>query len=100
MTDHHEQIKNPADPEIPEALDDRAADNWYGLLVVADLLDIGAEARAAAIALSAAREDEETHRVQLLRDIRQVVDDQEALSSKELVDALKNMGDASLRILA
>ena len=56
---------------MPGALNDRQADNWRGLLAIADLC--GSEwpprARAAALALSATDEDAETIGVQALADL-------------------------------
>jgi hypothetical protein len=56
------------DPEMPPALRNRAADNWRVLLAIADDLGRGEEARAAAIALSSNRPDEDPA-VVLLADI-------------------------------
>jgi Protein of unknown function (DUF3631) len=56
------------DPEMPPALRNRAADNWRGLLAIADDLGHGKEARTAAIALSTNRLDEDPG-VVLLGDI-------------------------------
>jgi putative DNA primase/helicase len=52
--DHHDAILS-ADPEVPEALSDRAADIWTPLLAIADLAggEWPARARHAALALSA-----------------------------------------------
>lgn len=63
-----------ADPVIPEALDDRASDNWRPLLAVADLArgDWPAHARQAALVLSSASAGEEPSvRAQVLADIRE-----------------------------
>lgn len=48
-----------ADPDVPESLDDRAADNWRPLLAIADLVggDWPERARKAAIVLSTGRAD-------------------------------------------
>ena len=64
-----------ADPDMPEALDDRAQDNWRSLIAIADLVggDWPLRARAAAVALCAPRAgQEETKGVLLLRAIREV----------------------------
>jgi hypothetical protein len=58
-SDHKAALQN-ADPELPAALDDRAADNWRPLLALADLAG-GAwprRSRAAAQALSRTRNDD------------------------------------------
>jgi len=67
-----------ADPEIPEVLDDRAQDNWRGLLALADLVGAGwpERARRAAIALDAkGLGREEAIRIQLLEDLRDIISD-------------------------
>jgi hypothetical protein len=66
-----------ARPDLPEQLDDRAADGWEPLLAIADVA--GGEwpqrARRAALALSAEQDrDPDSHRVQLLADIRRAFD--------------------------
>jgi hypothetical protein len=58
-------------PDIPSALRHRAADNWRPLIAIGDDLGMGAEARAAAIALNANRPDEDIP-VTLLNDLRKV----------------------------
>lgn len=64
-----------ADPNVPERLSDRAADNWRPLLAIADRAggDWPARARKAADALSGRRvEDEEDLRIRLLGDLRTI----------------------------
>jgi putative DNA primase/helicase len=64
-----------ADPVLPEALNDRAADNWRLLVAIADLAggDWPDRARAAAVKLSASSAGTtETDAVMLLSDIRQI----------------------------
>jgi len=60
------------DPEIPDGLHDRAADNWRPLLAIAD--DAGdawpAKARDAAVQLSGTGDGDASIRVQLLGDLR------------------------------
>jgi hypothetical protein len=58
----------PPAPQIPEQLDVSARDNWRPLLAIAEHLGKGAEARAAALALSA--RDEVNERILLLTHIR------------------------------
>jgi hypothetical protein len=58
-----------AEPEMPPKLCNRPADNWRVLLAIADDLGHGEEARAAAVALSSGRLDEDPG-VILLTDIR------------------------------
>lgn len=84
------------DPAMPEALGDRAADNWRPLLAIADTA--GGEwperARRAAITLSAGGDAAAmSFRTQLLADIRTVfaAEDADKLPSKELANALVEM---------
>jgi hypothetical protein len=69
------QVLLGAAPTLPAALDDRAQDVWETLLAIAELASpVWAErARRAAVALSGSREDED-HAVQLLADIREVME--------------------------
>ena len=62
---------NP-NPEMPKELSNRAADNWRVLISIGDALGHRAEARAAAIALSARRSQD--IKVVLLMDTREVFD--------------------------
>ena len=68
-----------SDPEIPEGLDDRAADIWRPLIALADLA--GGHwpiiAHCASIGLSAHREEEESTNVNLLKDIKDHLDEAE-----------------------
>src|SRR5207247_398980 len=59
VADHADQIHD-ADPAVPDALNDRAADNWTPLLILADLAggDWPTKARAAALELSGGDEIE------------------------------------------
>jgi putative DNA primase/helicase len=76
-----------AEPEIPEGLHDRAADNWEPLLAVADLAGDPwpARARAAAASLSGEAESEAAS-VLLLQDIRAVFEEcgEDKISSSDL----------------
>jgi putative DNA primase/helicase len=80
------------DPEVPKALsNDRAADNWRALLVIADLA--GGEwperARRAALALSGeAIGGEESIRELLLADIRDTFGDREEMFTDDLLGRL------------
>jgi putative DNA primase/helicase len=72
--DNAEDIRS-ADPEIPSALQDRAADLWRPLLAIADLAggDWPARARRAALVLSgAAAADDKEIGSMLLSDIRDI----------------------------
>ncbi|HVQ64713.1 MAG TPA: DUF3631 domain-containing protein, partial [Terriglobia bacterium] len=87
-----------ADPIVPEALHDRAADNWRGLFALADSAGGSwpSRAREAALALSEPASDEaESLGIQLLRDIRTVFCEKgaEVISSADLVASLVGMTD-------
>ena len=79
------------DPDVPAALDDRAADGWEPLLAVADAAGghWPRSARVAAVALSAGRNtpDDGTLGVRLLADVRTVFRG-ERMTSRELTAAL------------
>ena len=94
-----------ADPDMPEALHDRACDNWRPLLAIADHAagDWPQKARAAAQTLSTqgAEQDEQSPAVMLLADIKRIFDekakkggkDADRVSSTKLVDALIDLDD-------
>lgn len=81
------------EPELPQELDDRAADGWEPLLVIADAVGGSwpARARAAAIKLSCGtgREDQSLG-IRLLADIKSIFDERniDRIPSAELVKAL------------
>lgn len=88
-----------AEPTIPDALDDRAADGWEPLLAIADLAggEWPARARAAALALSAGDvRDDDSIGVRLLSDIRAIFQDADAnrLASATLAETLAAIEDA------
>jgi hypothetical protein len=76
-------------PEMPAKLHNRPADNWRVLLTIADDLGRGKEARAAAIALSAQRPDEDPGVLALI-DIRAIFSQRriDRITSVELVEEL------------
>jgi len=82
-----------ADPEVPEALNDRAADNWRPLFAIADAAgaDWPARARQAASLLRRvdATEDSDV-RVQVLADVRAIFEERHAdkLASESIVERL------------
>ena len=86
------------DPSVLETLNDRAQDVWRPPLRIADF--VGGEwpslARQAAIELSRINEDEDSERVELLRDIRQVLSSEgvERLSSKTPIDRLSSLDES------
>lgn len=82
-----------ARPEIPEALNDRAADNWEPLFAIADIAggDWPQIARDAALGLAGVEKESVSINVELLRDIKDVFDRKNGRSSlrtHELIDAL------------
>jgi hypothetical protein len=88
------QLVDPR-PLFPSGVTDRAADNWETLLAIAELAgdDWTGRGRQAAVHLTAeTREQQPGERVELLRDIRTVMDDLmvDAISSADLVQALQS----------
>jgi putative DNA primase/helicase len=87
------------DPEVPNGLHDRAADNWRPLLAIADAVggEWPARARAAALELSGgASSDAESHRVRLLRDVRTIFQTNgwDRVASQALCDELAGIEEA------
>jgi putative DNA primase/helicase len=87
--DNFPRLTDP-DPEIPESLNDRAADNWRPLLAIADLAggDWPARARDAACVLSGEGHDSTSLNVELLADIRAAFGDLDIIRSADLVTKL------------
>ena len=87
-----------ARPEIPEELDDRAADNWEPLLAIADAAggDWPVRARRAAKVLSGdtARHEDESLGVRLLGDVRSVFGNHDNIASAELVRRLNALEES------
>lgn len=78
-----------AEPDVPEALSDRAADAWEPLLAIADLAggDWPRCARNAAVILSGGEDADETSRgIQLLAAIRDAMSGLQVISTEELQD--------------
>ncbi len=92
--DHLAELRD-ADPAVPHQLHDRAADNWRPLLAIADAAGgpWPERARRAALLLSGAADDDGDVRVQLLADVRAVMDGRERIRSADLVSALVRMED-------
>jgi putative DNA primase/helicase len=89
--DHAADI-HAADPTMPAGLFNRAADNWRGLLAIADASggDWPPRAREACAALAGAVEDDQSASVLLLGDIRDVFAGREIdrIASADLVEAV------------
>jgi Protein of unknown function (DUF3631) len=87
-TDNFKKLVDP-DPQVPEQLNDRAADNWRPLLAIADLA--GGEwsqlARQAALTLSG-ESPEEPMGVMLLADCRPAFGNDDVIRSVDLVTRL------------
>jgi putative DNA primase/helicase len=86
--DNFDKLADP-EPQMPGALNDRAADNWRPLLAIADIAG-GAwpeEARQAACLLSGEQQDRAAN-VELLKDIRAAFGDDDVIRSCELVTRL------------
>jgi hypothetical protein len=87
--DNFDKLTDP-DPRIPEALNDRAADNWRPLLAIADL--VGGKwpqrAREAACVLSGDGHDVASANVELLADVQKAFGDADIITSADLVAAL------------
>jgi putative DNA primase/helicase len=81
-------------PEMPDGFTNRLEANWKLLLAIAEICDVGAQARQAATALSR-RSDEASLGVELLRDIRQVFESEsrDRIRSQDLANKLQNMED-------
>jgi putative DNA primase/helicase len=87
--DNFAKLADP-DPQIPDALNDRAADNWRPLLAIADLVgeDWPKRAREAACILSGEGHDTSAINVELLADSRKAFGESEVMTSADLVAAL------------
>jgi hypothetical protein len=94
LRDWATNVQLAADPEMPPSLRNRTADNWRPLLSIADSFGYGEAARAAAIALSADRPDEDPG-VVLLHDIRTIFNawGVDRIASAALVEQLIGLDD-------
>ena len=86
--DNFDKLVDP-DPVVPEALNDRAADNWRPLLAIADLAGgtWPEEARRAARTLQGDEQDDAIN-IELLRDVRSAFGDADEIRSADLVAKL------------
>jgi hypothetical protein len=85
-----------AGTEVPEELNDRAADSWETLLLIADAAgeDWPHLGRQAALALSADDETEVSIGIRLLTDIRDVFDARDHLATADLLAGLHDIEEA------
>ena len=79
-------------PQMPDGFANRLAANWKPLLAIAEICDVAEQARKAATALSR-RADEASLGVELLRDIRDILEGRDRIRSEELVNTLQAMAD-------
>jgi putative DNA primase/helicase len=84
--DNFSRLTDP-EPHIPEALNDRAADNWRPLLAIADLAGVvwPKRARDAACILSGEGHDSTSINVEVLADIRLAFGETDIIRSADLV---------------
>ena len=83
-----------AEPDMP--VEDRAADTWEPLIVVADVAggDWPARARRAALALTAEDDSDTTLGARLLADLRDVFGDRDAMHGETILGALHGIPEA------
>ena len=95
MADNGSAIRK-SDPDIPEAIFNRKADNWAPLLAIAEVAGPMAAHRAKEASLEAcAIKEDQSFNTQLLGDIREVIEAKGGtyITSAELVAALVAMTD-------
>ena len=87
----HTQTLHDAEPELPDELDDRAAEGWEALFAIADLAGptFAEQSRKAATGLAKdAPEDEDGHGVLLLKTLKGLFDDAPALHTETILKGL------------
>jgi putative DNA primase/helicase len=89
-TDNFPKLEADPDPQTPEVLNDRAADNWRPLFQIAELAggNWPGRAREAACILSGAGHDNSAIQVELLADIQKAFGEVDIITSAALVEAL------------
>jgi 5S rRNA maturation endonuclease (ribonuclease M5) len=90
-------VLDPGMPDMPAGIEDRAADVWEPLILLADLAggDWPARARAACLALNADRVASDPGRgTQLLADVRAVLDGQDRMHSATIVEKLNALEES------
>jgi len=96
VADHVDALRQ-ADPDVPDELHDRAADNWRPLLAIADQAggDWPEAARKAARELSGVKNDitDATKGVALLRDLRRYLGESEHITTETLLNKLVTFDD-------
>jgi putative DNA primase/helicase len=91
-TDYQDKVA-AADPEIPEGLNDRAADNWRILLAVAHVAGGDWSEIASHVALATGGKEDPSELAALLHDIHDIFDERrvDRLTSVELCAALSGL---------
>lgn len=96
--DYGEKLRNYRRPEMPKDLSDRDADKWRPLIALADLIDgdegmkgplgklgaYGHFARATAVILSRDVDADEPQKIALLRNIREVLNDESMTAGQRI----------------
>lgn len=95
--DVYADVLSDMEPDMPEGIEDRAADIWEPLVAIADLAggDWSARARAAAVEVVAGRLDEDLSvGVRLLVDVKTAMTGLERISSADLVANLNALEES------
>ena len=92
------ELLRDAEPQLPQALDDRALDIWEPLIAIAELAggDWPERARLAAVELAGERSEDESAGVRCLRDIRAFFDrvGDSSVASGDLVAELNQLDES------
>lgn len=83
-----------AEPSLPDELSDRQWDLWEPLFAIADMGDVGADARTAAVSLHAGAYSETSAEMLVLTHIRETFNGHERMSTADLLAALVARDDA------
>ena len=76
------------EPALPAALSDRQWDIWEPLLAIADLADVGSDARAAAVALHSGAYTETSAGLLVLEHVREAFGNADRITTESLLGAL------------
>jgi hypothetical protein len=95
--DNQQKLEH-AEPKIPNVGNDRAEDNWFPLIAIADLLggDWPEKIRSAMLTIEGNKsDDEDSAGVMILTDVKQAFADKKVdkISSQDMVDYLIDMDD-------
>jgi putative DNA primase/helicase len=91
--DHAHELRDAADPVMPESLYGRAADNWRPLMAIADLVGGDWPARVRQIAETLSGRSEDLASIMILHDVAALFEARsvDRLSSEEIVAGLLEM---------